>query len=120
MEKNWIKEIRDLVYKAMDKGLKIKGDAYPWSEKYYQIDIIKENSSLSLGISVDNGELHITTDKGYIEIKLNLSEREALELESLILSIKEYNQDMAISEFNNFFKEEEAKTPGIDDLNDDD
>jgi hypothetical protein len=104
----------------MDKGLKIKEDAYTLSEKYCQIYIIKENSSLLLEISVDNKELRITTDKGYTKIKLNLSERDVLELESLILSIKEYNQDIAISEFNNFFKEEGAKTPDINDLNDDD
>lgn len=119
MEKNWIKEIRDFVYKAMDKGLKIKTTKYLFNETYYQIDIIKENSLLSLEISFDNEELHITTDKGYIEIKLNLSERDALELESLILSIKEYNQDMALSEFNNFFKEEK-ETHDINELSDDD
>ena len=121
MEKNWIKEIIEFVHKAMNKGLRIRsyhtlmeGD----SRDYYEIRIFKESSVVEFIIEPTN--LCLSTSKGIAHFDLTLSKRDLLELNAMLLSIEEYNEDMAISDFNNFFGEEENKVVNINDLDNDD
>jgi hypothetical protein len=126
MEKtNWIEKISEFIRQAMNKGLTIT--AYqgltPWIDERSEKDI-------SFNFEVNNGEIFISffnfdntitinTKHGLCKLEYKLSERDILELNALVLSVKEYKEDMALSEFNNFFKE--TDTPqSIDNLDDDD
>ena len=110
MEKtNWIEKIKEAVSVAMNKGLNIqKGSGgFPCSiviKNQIYIYIFKEGISIS-------------TLNGYIHIDHSLTDREELEIQALILSIKEYSEDMAISEFEEFISEEK-KITDINNLDD--
>jgi hypothetical protein len=122
MEKtNWIEEIKEFVRKAMNKGLKIV--AYHTlmgedSRDYYKIRVFKGNSVVEFTITPT--KLCLDTSKGIAYFDLTLSKRDLLELDAMILSIEEYNEDMAISDFNNFFGEDNSKPTTIDDLDNED
>ena len=110
---NWIEKIKEVVRVAMNKGLNIQGssDDFPYTivirNKFY-IYIFKD-------------EINISTSKGgYVHINYSITDRDDLELRALILSIKEYNEDMAISEFNEFISDKENKPKDINDLDNDD
>lgn len=121
MEKNWIEEIKEFVRKAMNKGFRIKAYHILMGGKdkdYYEIRIFKESSVVEFTIEPTN--LCLDTSKGEAHFDLTLSKRDLLELDAMILSIEEYNEDMAFSDFNNFFGDEENKVVNINDLDNDD
>lgn len=113
MEKtNWIEKIKEAVRIAMNKGLNIqKGSGgFPYS-------IVIKNQ---IYIYIFEEEISISTSKGYICINHSLTDREELEIQALCLSIKEYNEDMAISEFEEFISEKKEDITDINNLDDDD
>jgi hypothetical protein len=116
MEKtNWIEKIKEIVYTAMNKGLKIRYDLDEikiWTDKYFPSYIIEFN----------NNRISLKTPKGFINIFYSITDRDDLELRTLLISIKEYQEDMAISELEEFIsnKEEKEKITDIDNLDDDD
>lgn len=114
MEKtNWIEKIKEAVRIAMNKGLNIqrsKGDL-----PYYSIAIKNQ-----IYIYIFKEGINITTSKGYIHIDHSLTDREELEIQALCLSIKEYNEDMAISEFEEFISDKKEEITDINNLDDDD
>lgn len=118
---NWIEKIKEFIRKAMNKGLRIvayhtlMGDD---SRDYYGIRVSKESSVVEFTVEPTN--LCLSTSKGIAYFDLTLSKRDLLELDALILSIEEYNEDMALSDFNNFFGDEENKVVNINDLDNDD
>lgn len=120
MEKNWIDEVREFVRKAMNKGLLI--DAYkgttPWEEdsKTYNFNI---EHKVCITFNVWDNSLRIATEHGHLKVTYELSKRDELELDALILSVEEYKEDMAMSEFNSFFNEIDKPTD-INDLDNDD
>ena len=123
MEKNWIKDVIEFVRKAMNKGLLIKGYKCSFCieenklVEYYDISIEDE---IAFRFYKENGKFELETPKGRYKSILNLTKRDFIELDSLVLSIEEYSEDMAISEFNNYFGEEENKVVNINDLDNDD
>ena len=113
MEKtNWIEKIKEAVHAAMDKKLKV-------STSIYCICIYYEYRSI-LTFNVNGDLITISTPKGYISIDHPLTDREKLEIDSLKLSIKEYNENMAISEFEEFISDKKEKMTDINNLDDDD
>ena len=111
MEKtNWIEKIKEAVRVAMNKGLNTKtGTKLPYSivlDRKLTIYICKECISIS-------------TSNGYIHIDHSLTAREELEIQALILTIKEYNEDMAISEFEEFISNKKEDITDINNLDDD-
>ena len=118
MEKNWIEKIKEAVRVAMNKGLVIEG-RYQELLKYYFFRI---EGGFEFFIYLDTNSISIHTKKGHLFEKYYITDREDLELKALTLSIKEYNEDMAISEFEEFIsnKEEKEKITDIDNLDDDD
>ena len=117
MEKNWIKDVTEFVRKAMNKGLCIEGfyfDVKGGLRSHYSFLVDKK---FSFGIYEDY--IHLATPTGNLRKDINISKRDLLELDSILLSIEEYNEDIALSEFENFFNEE-SKSIDINDLNDDD
>lgn len=93
--KNWIEIIKESVYVAMNEKLEICTFNNNNIYIYY-----KCGGELTFRISRDL--ITISTPKGYININYSLTDREKLEIDSLMLSIKEYNEDMAISEVEDF------------------
>ena len=121
MEKNWIEEIKEFLRKAMNEGLRIKGYHTLFRDDnidYYEIIVFKDN--LVIEFRVKPSKICLETPKGEVHFDVTLSKRDLLELDEMILSIEEYNEDMAISDFNNFFGDEENKVVNINDLDNDD
>lgn len=121
MEKNWIEEIKEFIRKAMNKGLKIRNYRYTENDDntiYYEINIFCNN--LAIRITINKEEICIETPNGYANFNINLTKRDLLEIDAMMLSIEEYNEDMALTEFNNFFGEEENKVVNINNLDNDD
>lgn len=117
MERNWIKEIIEFIRNAMNEGLSIYTSEY---DNSYCIRTIRNHSSCeTFDFDLYKDRISISSPTGFIEIENKLSERDELEIKAIILSIKEYNEDMAISEFRNFFKKDDKPT-SIDNLDDDD
>ena len=119
MEKNWIEEIKEFLRKAMNKGLRIVayhtlvGDD---SIDYYEFRVTGDSI---LEFTVEPSRITLETKKGIAYFDKDLSKRDFLELDAMILTIEEYNEDMAISDFNTFFGEEN-KVVNINDLDNDD
>ena len=120
MEKNWIEEIKEFLRKAMNKGLKINayhtlvGDD---STDYYEFRVIGDSI---IEFIIEPSRITLETKKGTAYFDKDLSKRDFLELDAMVLTIEEYNEDMAISDFSNFFGEEENKVVNINDLDNDD
>lgn len=118
MEKNWIEEIKEFLRKAMNEGLSI----YTYKcEEHYDIRVMRDNSLYkTFDIIIYKDYITMSSpNSGFIKIEKKLSKRDELELDAMILSIEEYKEDIAISEFNNFFSEDNTPTT-IDNLDDDD
>ena len=116
MEKtNWIEKIKEAVRVAMNKGLTIEG-RYIELLKYYVFVI---EGGFEFFIYLDSDSISIRTKKGRLLEKYSITDRDKLELQALALSIKEYNEDMAISEFEEFISDKKEKITNINNLDDD-
>lgn len=117
MEKtNWIEKIKEAVHIAMNKGLVIEGQ-YQEIFKYY---FFKIENGFEFFIYLDTNDISIHTKKGYLLEKYHITDRDDLELRTLILSIKEYNKDIAIYEFEEFISDKKEEITDINNLDDDD
>ena len=114
MEKtNWIEKIKEAVRIAMNKKLRIYATyaGYP----PIQYSFILENN-FEFYVYRDSKRIILDSPKGKLSVDYTINDRDDLELRSLILSIKEYQENMAISEFEEFVSENsEVKT--ITDIN---
>lgn len=108
-KKNWIEKVKEAVRIAMNKGLNIEIFSTP-----YVIEI-----EGNINFYFINDCFKIITPKGYMKIKYTLTDREKLELQALILSIKEYKEDIAISEFEEFISDKKEEITNINDLDND-
>ena len=115
MEKNWTKEIIEFIHNAMNEGLTIYN--YEPNKYEYQIRVIRDYKAFD--ITICKSFIDICSPSGYKKIENKLSERDELEIKAMMLSIKEYREDVAISEFEHFFKKDDKPTT-IDNLDDDD
>ena len=127
MEKtNWIEKIKEAIRVAMNKGLKVYGTN---SGPYYQFTIdldssrnlnfIGTDSFIEFSVVVTKSYINLITPKGEIRIDYILTDRDDLELKALTLSIKEYKEDMAISEFEEFISDKKENITDINDLDND-
>lgn len=117
MEKtNWIEKIKEAVRVAMNKGLFIEGK-YQELLKYYFFTI---EGGIEFFIYLDSNVMSIRTKKGHLSEKYSITDRDDLELRTLVLSIKEYNEDIAVSEFEEFISNKENRPKDINDLDNDD
>ena len=123
MEKNWIKEVRDFLNKAMNKGLKTEAYHYHNTDtEYYKFHIYNDKYGyIRLEFAENPGKVYINTPRGNTSYDINLSKRDLLELDAVVLSVEEYCEDMAIYEFEHFFSEDDSnKVTDINDLDNDD
>jgi pyrimidine operon attenuation protein/uracil phosphoribosyltransferase len=116
MEKNWIEKIKEAVRVAMNKGLNIQRGTggFPYTIS------IKDPQKNQIYIYIFKEGISISTSNGYVRIDHSITEREELEIQALQLSIKEYNGDMAISEFEEFISDKKEEITDINNLDDDD
>ena len=117
--KSWIEKIIEFVRNAMNEGLSI----YKYKgEDHYYIRIIRNDSlNETFNIIIYEDRISINTpNSGFVVIEVELSKRDKLELDAVMLSIEEYKEDVAITEFNNFFKKDDNSPTTIDNLDDDD
>ena len=113
MEKNWIEKVKEAVRVAMNKGLNVQGSSnFPYSIS------IKGQKNL-IYIYIYKESISINTLNGYVRIDHSITEREDLEIQALQLSIKEYNEDIAISEFEEFISDKREEITDINNLDDD-
>ena len=112
-KKNWIKESIEFLREAMNKGSIILSSYF---DEYSQFIINKE---IYIAMSFEDNKFVLTTPKGKLDVPYEYSERDKLEIKAMHLTIQEYKEDMAISEFEHYFKtDDEPKT--VNDLDDDD
>lgn len=117
MEKtNWIEKIKEAVRVAMNKGLEIteNNSVYSSQSKYIEFE-----NDIEFGFDIEDNLIRIFTPKGKLFVNHNFTDREQLEIQALALSIKEYNEDMAISEFEEFISDKKEEITDINNLDDD-
>jgi len=119
MEKNWINTIIEIIRTAMNKGLHIKSYKFEVSDCLYNFDIYINNNE-EIQIAILNNCIIINTPKGHKSINYKMTDRENLEIQAMFLSVKEYNEDMAISEIEEFISEKKEEITDINNLDDDD
>ena len=112
-KKNWIKESFEFLREAMNKGSRIFSSYF---DEYSQFNIDNE---IYIAMSFEDNKFVLVTPKGKLSIPYEYSERDKLEIKAMYLTAQEYKEDMAISEFEHYFKtDNEPKT--VNDLDDDD
>ena len=111
MEKNWIEKIKKAIRIAMNKGL----DINVIDKTFY---IYPEEAAKVIILDITPTKIIIKTSKGLFTVSHSLTDREKLEIQALILSIKEYREDMAISEFEEFISNKSSKPMDVNDLDD--
>ena len=119
MEKNWIKTIIEIIRTAMNKGLYIKGYKSEVFGRLYDFNIYINNNE-EIQITIFNNCIMINTPKGHKSIDYKMTDRENLEIQAMFLSIKEYSEDMVVSEIEEFISDKKEEITNINDLDNDD
>lgn len=119
MEKNWISTIIEIIRTAMNKGLHIKGHKSEIFGYLYNFNIYINNNE-EIQITILNNCIIVITPKGHKSIDYKMTDRENLEIQAMFLSVKEYSEDMAISEIEEFISEKKEEITDINNLDDDD
>ena len=118
MEKNWIKTIIEIIRTAMNKGLHIKSYKSEAFGQPYNFNIYINNSE-EIQIVIFDDSIIIYTPKGHKSIDYKMTDRENLEIQAMFLSVKEYSEDMVVSEIEEFISEKKEEITDIDNLDDD-
>ena len=113
---NWIEKIKETVHIAMDKKLRIYAIYAEYPPKQYSF--ILENN-FEFYVYVDSKRIILDSPKGKLSVDYTINDRENLELQSLVLSIREYQENMAISELEEFISEKVETITDINSLDDD-
>jgi hypothetical protein len=103
----------------MNKGLYIKGYKSEAFGRPYNFDIYINNSE-EIQIVIFDNCIIIYTPKGHKSIDYKMTDREILEIQAMFLSVKEYSEDMAISEIEEFISDKKEEITNINDLDNDD
>ena len=119
MEKNWINTIIEIIRTAMNKGLNIKGYKSEAFGQPYNFNIYINNNE-EIQIVIFDDSIIIYTPKGHKSIDYKMTDREILEIQAMFLSVKEYSEDMAISEIEEFISNKKEEITNINDLDNDD
>ena len=105
------------IRKAMNDGLEMHKDSFSES-----IDIYTSYNSHIIPdykFSIVTGLLmYIGTPRGRLHI--NITEKEHNLFKVIMDNVGDYSHDMAVKDFNDFFKDDENRVKDIDDLDDDD
>lgn len=116
---NWIEEIINFVLEAISKKLPVAGEKC--CDGTYRFEVIKqiENTTENITIYLNEEYININTSgRGHIEKGIKLTERNKVDLDSLVLDINEYREKIALDRFYNFLTIN--MPPTLDNLDDDD
>lgn len=109
-----INAIINFIHEAMRRNMVV------FTPYNYCFVVDKGKDLIKFFVDDENGIIDISSiDKGYISINININERDSIDLKTLVLDIKEYNEEKVLNSFNNFFNDIAEKPTNIDDLNDD-
>ena len=117
-----INSIIEFVHNAMHYNMRVNIDFYDFEDSqewYFYIDNGKDYIRHIIKKTFKGDSIMIESHTGTLFLDITLSERDVLDLKTLSLDIKEYGEDKALSEFNNFFSNIEEKPTNIDDLDED-
>ena len=96
---------------------------HKFGDEYYFSIIDNKYKEIRIDIYNDHFNIMYPSNKGYIRIKHNMTERDRVIVEGIYLDAKDLNEEKAIKAFDEFFffrySEKEVIT-NIDSLNDDD
>ncbi len=113
-----INAIINFVHEAIHHNMEVYIPSFRCYKYAFNIDTAKD--SIKLFIDDKENKIIISSgDKGHISVDISISARDIIDLEALVLDIKEYNEEKALNCFNNFFNNLVEKPTNIDDLNDD-
>ena len=118
MEKNWINIIIETIRTAMNKGLHIVGYKSEVYGHLYDFNILT-NINERIQLDIFSNCIIINTPKGHKSIDYKITDREILEIQAMFLSVKEYSEDMAISEIEEFISDKKEEITNINDLDND-
>lgn len=111
---DWVEKIISTIYEAMSRKLEI---LCVGTSNFH----IYKRGEGSISFSVFDDCISLSTHKGgYLSVNHILTDREQLALQEIALTVKEYNEDLALSQLEEFNSEKEVKLVDINDLDDDD
>ena len=115
----WIEKIKKAISVAMDKKLYVSGCHDSCAENFqFYIGVVGDDNRIAILCFKES--IYINTKKGFIRINYTFTDRDKLELQALCLSINEYRENMAKSEFDEFvYGNQEDTYKNIDELDDD-
>ena len=117
-----INSIIEFVHNAMHYNMHVSKDFYHFEDSqewYFYVDNDKNYIRYIIKKTIKGDSIIIESHTGTLVLNTTLSDRDVLDLNALNLDIKEYGEDKALSEFNNFFSNIEEKPTNIDDLDED-
>lgn len=117
-----INSIIEFVHNAMYHDMQVSKDFYDFidsQEWHFYINDDKNYIRHIIKKTFKGDYIIIESHTGTLVLDITLSDRDVLDLNALSLDIKEYGEDKALNEFNNFFSNIEEKPTNIDDLDED-
>ena len=117
-----INSIIEFVHNAMHHNMYVSKEFYDFEDSqewYFYINNGKDYIRHIIKKTSKKDSIMIKSHTGTLVLNITLSDRDILDLNTLSLDIKEYREDKALSEFNNFFSNIEEKPTNIDDLDED-
>ena len=111
------------IEKAIKNNLNIRTTNRNWGEiSEACIYIYKsDDSEISIQYISEKSNHNLSITKGYLDwVTIEVSEMDIARFKVEILKAQEYSKNKVIEYFNSFFKEEDDKQIGVDDLDDDD
>ena len=118
-----INSIIEFVHNAMHHNMYVSKDFYDFEDSqewHFYVDNGKDYIRHTIKKNPKKDSIIIESHDGTLVLDTTLSDRDILDLNTLNLDIKEYNEEKALSILNNFFTDVEDKPTSVDDLNDDD
>ena len=113
-----INAIINFIHEAMRRNMIVFIPSFSCYNYSFAVD--KGKDLIKFFVDDENGIIAISSiDRGYISVNININERDSIDLKTLALDIKEYNEEKVLNSFNNFFNDIAEKPTNIDDLNDD-
>lgn len=117
-----INSIIEFVHNAMHHNMRVIKNFYDFEDSqewHFYVDNGKNYIKYIIKKTIKGDSIIIESHTGTLVLDITLSDRDILDLNALSLDIKEYGEDKALSEFNNFFSNIEEKPTNIDDLDED-
>ena len=115
-----INSIINFIHEAMRNNYKIESYKICYDETYYSFNVSNSENHINFEIKVDGNVIIMSNNGGTLDLNFDLSNRDIIDLETLIEDVRDYREEVCLHLFNNFFSNVENKPASLDDLSDDD